>query len=62
MTTRLTYLTHPEFELTGLRVTSVLRIHKIAAVELGVVVRRLGHLGSDLMTELNKDLRTVLDL
>ncbi len=53
---------HPEFELTGLRLTSVLRTHKLAAVELDVLVRRLGRLGPDLKTELADRLRTVLGL
>jgi mRNA interferase MazF len=53
---------HPEFELTGLRVASVLRTHKLAAVELNVLVRRLGRLGPELKTELISRLRTVLGL
>jgi mRNA interferase MazF len=53
---------HPEFELTGLRVTSVLRTHKLAAVELDVLVRRLGRLGPELQNELANRLRTILGL
>jgi mRNA interferase MazF len=41
--------TNPEFALTGLRVTSVLRIHKLAAVEHSIIVRRLGRLGPQLI-------------
>jgi mRNA interferase MazF len=37
--------TPPEFALTGLRVTSVIQMHKLAAVERSVIVRRLGRLG-----------------
>jgi hypothetical protein len=37
--------THPEYALTGLRVTAVLRMHKLSAVERLVMVRRLGRLG-----------------
>jgi mRNA interferase MazF len=51
---------HPEFEQTGLRVTSVLRSHKLATVEIDVVVRRLGYLGPELKTELTNKLRAVL--
>jgi mRNA interferase MazF len=51
---------HPEFEQTGLRVTSVLRPHKLAAVESDVIVRRLGHLGPQLKMELTNGLRAVL--
>ncbi len=54
--------THPEFALTGLRVRSVLRMHKLAAVERSVVVRRLGHLGPQLQAEADRLLRVVLGL
>ena len=54
--------THTEFEQTGLHVTSVLRPHKLAAVEIDVVVRRLGYLGPELKTELANKLRAVLGL
>jgi mRNA interferase MazF len=53
---------HPEFSLTGLRVTSVIRIHKLAAVESSVIVRRLGHLGPQLQVEVDRFLRMVLGL
>jgi mRNA interferase MazF len=54
--------THPEFTLTGLRVTSVLRTHKLAAVERSVIVRRLGRLGPQLQVEVDRLLRVVLGL
>jgi len=54
--------THPEFALTGLRVTSVIRMHKLAAVERSVIVRRLGHLGPQLQAEVDRLLRIVLGL
>jgi mRNA-degrading endonuclease toxin of MazEF toxin-antitoxin module len=54
--------THPEFTLTGLRVTSVLRVHKLAAVERSVIVRRLGWLGPQLQAEVDRILRVVLGL
>ena len=54
--------THPECALTGLRVTSVLRIHKLAAVERSVIGRRLGRLGPQLQTEVDRILRVVLGL
>lgn len=53
---------HPEFPLTGLRVTSVLRLHKLAAVEQAVVVRRLGRIGSQLQGEVDRLLHVVLGL
>jgi mRNA interferase MazF len=54
--------THPEFVLTGLRVTSVIRTHKLAAVERSVIVRRLGRLGPQLQAEVDRLLRMVLGL
>lgn len=53
---------HSEFPATGLRVTSVLRAHKLAAVTRSVIVRRLGRLGPQLQAELDRLLREVLAL
>ena len=53
---------HPEFGLTGLRMTSVFRLHKLATVERSVVVRRLGRIGPQLQAEVDNLLRVVLDL
>jgi mRNA interferase MazF len=55
-------VTHPEFALTGLRITSVLRMHKLAAVDRSVIVRRLGRLGPQLQAEADRLLRMVLRL
>ena len=54
--------THPEFSLTGLRMTSVIRTHKLAVVEGSVIVRRLGRLGPLLQAEVDRFLRMVLGL
>jgi mRNA interferase MazF len=54
--------THPEFARTGLRVTSVLRLHKLATVERSVIVRRLGRIGPQLQGEVDRLLRTVVGL
>jgi mRNA interferase MazF len=53
---------HPEFALTGFRVTSVIRTHKLAAVERSVIVRRLGHIGPRLQAEIDRLLHVVLGL
>ncbi len=53
---------HPEFILTGLRVMSVFRMHKLATVERSVITRRLGHLGPQLQAEVDRLLREVLAL
>lgn len=54
--------THPEFPLTGLRVSSVVRTHKLAAIERQIITRRLGRLGPQMQTEVDKLLRLVLGL
>jgi mRNA interferase MazF len=53
---------HAEFPQTGLRTTSVIRIHKLVAVEDNVVVRRLGAVGPILQAEVDARLRLVLGL
>jgi mRNA interferase MazF len=54
--------THSEFAMTGLRTASVFRVHKLATVERSVVVRRLGRIGRQIQTEVDRLLRTVLAL
>jgi mRNA interferase MazF len=54
--------THPEFALTGLRVTSVLRLHKLATVEQSVITRRLGRIGPQLQAQADARLRVVVGL
>jgi mRNA interferase MazF len=54
--------THPEFAGTGLKVRSVVRTHKLAAVEDSLLVRRLGQLGSSLQLQIDNLLRQVLGL
>lgn len=53
---------HPEFKLTGLRVTSVFRLHKLATVERSKITRRIGHIGPQLQSEVDKILRQILGL
>jgi mRNA interferase MazF len=53
---------HPEFLQTGLRVPSVIRLHKLAAVEHSILTRRLGQLGPQLQSEVDRLLRVVLGL
>ncbi len=42
---------HPEFGLTGLRLTSVIRLHKLVTVEYSLIIRRLGKLGPQLLQD-----------
>ena len=53
---------HSEFPRTGLRVTSVIRTHKLVAVESAILIRRMGHIGPLLQTEVDRLLRLVLGL
>lgn len=53
---------HPEFRQTGLRVPSVLRVHKLVAVHCSVVVRLLGYIGPQLQSEVDRLLHVVLGL
>jgi mRNA interferase MazF len=54
--------THPEFALTGLRVTSVLRLHKLASVERSTIGCRLGRIGPQLQAEVDRHWRVVVGL
>jgi mRNA interferase MazF len=51
---------HAEFAATGLKVASVIRLHKLAAVDIVVVMRRLGRIGPQLQGEVDRLLRLVL--
>jgi mRNA interferase MazF len=53
---------HAEFPQTGLRLTSVVRLHKLAAVESNILVRRMGRIGPQLQREIDRLLRRVLGL
>jgi mRNA interferase MazF len=53
---------HAEFGLTGLRKSSVIRLHKLATVEQSVIQRRLGRIGAQLQAEADRLLRLVLGL
>jgi mRNA interferase MazF len=53
---------HPEFPLTGLRVSSVIRLPKLVTVEASIIARRLGRIGSQLQMEMDRLLRSVLGL
>jgi len=54
--------THPEFALTGLRVASVIRLHKMVALDQSVLLRRLGRVGPLIQAEADLRLRLVLGL
>ena len=53
---------HPEFSHTGLRVRSVIRLHKLATVEQFIITRRLGSIGPQLQSEVDQRLKLALGL
>ena len=53
---------HPEFPLTGLRVTSVIRLHRLTAVMASILIRRLGRVGPQMQSDIDRRLRVVLGL
>ncbi len=53
---------HPSFPSTGLRRRSVLRAHKLALLHKNLVLRTLGKMENDLMSEVNHHLRIALGL
>lgn len=54
--------TDPEFGATGLRVSSVIRLHKLVTLEQSTVVRRLGSIGPQLQARVDRLLRVALGL
>jgi mRNA interferase MazF len=46
----------PEFEQTGLKVTSKIRVTKVVTIERRLIQRRLGYLGVEQMQRLNQTL------
>jgi mRNA interferase MazF len=53
---------HPEFALTGLKLSSVIRLDKVATVLKDFVVGEIGELGDALKREVNLRLRKVYKL
>ena len=54
--------THPDFAVTGLRVSSVLRLHRLMTVSLGIVRRRLGALPAQWLDDVDNRIRTLFRL
>jgi len=52
----------PEFERTGLEVTSKVRVTKLVTIEQRLIQRRLGYLGAEQMRRLNQTLTQVFQL
>ncbi len=54
--------TQPDFALTGLRVSSVLRLHRLMTVTAGLIRRELGTLSPRLQNEVDARLRRLFHL
>lgn len=48
--------THPEFKLTGLKISSVIRLDKVATVTKDLILGEIGEIGSNLKREINTKL------
>lgn len=53
---------HADFALTGLKVSSTLRLHRLMTVTTSLIQRELGVLSSDMKAELDKRLRKLFEL
>ncbi|NKB70569.1 MAG: type II toxin-antitoxin system PemK/MazF family toxin [Candidatus Latescibacteria bacterium] len=53
---------HPDFEATGLKRDSVVKLDKLATINRKIILGRLGDLSPELLEEVNRKLRAVLDL
>lgn len=52
----------PDFVQTGLRVRSVLRLHRLLTISAGVILRELGHLSPRHTAAVEAGLRRMFDL
>lgn len=52
----------PEFSKTGLKVDSVIRLRKIAAIDKKIILGKLGAIGPNVQKEINKGLKTLFGL
>ncbi|MFH1096733.1 MAG: type II toxin-antitoxin system PemK/MazF family toxin [Candidatus Desantisbacteria bacterium] len=51
-----------DFALTGLRVSSIIRLHRLMTVTTGLIKRELGELSPRLQIEVNNKVRKLFDL
>jgi len=47
---------HPEFELTGLKTSSVIRLDKVATISKDLILGEIGEIGNKLKKEINAKL------
>src|SRR3712207_4451181 len=53
---------HPEFGSTGLKLSSVIRLHKLVTVEESLLIRKLGTIGAQTQADVDQLLRQMLSL
>tara|TARA_Y100000588_G_scaffold335946_1_gene376432 strand:- start:365 stop:721 length:357 start_codon:yes stop_codon:yes gene_type:complete len=53
---------HPNFSTTGLRISSILRLHRLLTVTTSLIQRELGKLPDTLQSEVDEKLRTLFGL
>ena len=53
---------HPEYQLTGLKVPSVIRLDKVATVLKSLIIGEIGELGPTLRTEVNDRLTKIFTI
>ncbi len=54
--------THPEFRLTGLKVTSLIRLGRLMTLAVDDVIGKLGTLPDELLAQADANLRQALEL
>ena len=51
---------HPEFQLTGLKVDSVIKLDKIATLSKNLIIGEIGEIGKVIRDEVNRKLCKIL--
>lgn len=52
----------PEFEKTGLKIDSIIRLRKMAAINKKIILGQLGSVGPNIQKEVSKNLKIVFGL
>jgi mRNA interferase MazF len=52
----------PDFPITGLKVSSTVRLHRLMTVTKSIILRELGELSSSQQTEIDERLRLLFNL
>lgn len=54
--------THPDFAVTGLRITSTLQLHRLLTLSTAIIQRELGQLSPEMQAEVQSRLRTLFGI